>query len=154
MNIPRRKTARIPGFDYASEHYYFVTICAHERKSIFGAPGDLNQFGKIAEAELKKLESHYRGICVDKMVVMPNHVHAIIVIDCESKDMTYPSLNTIVGQYKSGVTRRIREIVPEMIVWQRSYHDHVIRDRIGYEKIWNYIDGNPLKWLEDCYYTE
>ena len=63
-----------------------------------------------------------------------------------------PNLNQIVAQYKSGVTRKIREILPDMRVWQRSYHDHVIRDQKGYEKIWTYIENNPLKWEEDCFY--
>ena len=154
MDIPTRKATRIPGFDYSSENYYFVTICTHEKKCIFGAAGKLNALGRIAERDLRELDIHYHGAHIDKMVVMPNHIHAIIVIGCQNKDMTYPSLNTIVGQYKSGVTRKIREAVPKMKVWQRSYHDHVIRNRADYEKIWNYIDGNPRKWMDDCYYLE
>ena len=154
MNIPTRKPTRIPGFDYASEHYYFVTICTYEKKCIFGSAGCLNELGRIAEQDLRELDIHYHGVHIDKMVVMPNHIHAILVIGCENRDMTYPSLNTIVGQYKSGVTRKIRETIPELTVWQRSYHDHIIRNRADYEKIWNYIDGNPSKWMEDCYYTE
>lgn len=154
MHIPTRKSARIPGYDYSSENYYFITICTHEKESLFGEPGSLNEFGIIAEQDLKRIESHYCGVSIDKLVVMPNHIHAIIVIGCDNKDMVYPSLNTIVGQYKSGVTRKIREIAPGTIVWQRSYHDHVIRDRAGYEKIWSYIETNPVKWMDDCYYCE
>ena len=154
MNIPTRKPTRIPGFDYASEHYYFVTICTYEKKCIFGATGNLNLLGKIAERELQEVHGHYQGVYIDKMVIMPNHVHAIIAIGCDNKDIVYPSLSTIVGQYKSGVTRKIREIIPELTVWQRSYHDHIIRNRVDYEKIWNYIDGNPSKWMDDCYYIE
>ena len=154
MDIPTRKATRIPGFDYSSENYYFVTICTHEKKCIFGVAGKLNALGRIAERDLRELDIHYHGVHIDKMVVMPNHIHAIIVIGCQNKDMTYPSLNTIVGQYKSGVTRKIREAVPKMKVWQRSYHDHVIRNRADYEKIWNYIDCNPRVWMDDCYYLE
>lgn len=154
MDVPKRKSTRIPGFDYSSENYYFVTICTHEKKCIFGTVENLNTLGRIAERDLRELDIHYHGVHIDKMVVMPNHIHAIIVIGCESKDMAYPSLNTIIGQCKSGVTRKIRDIAPEMVVWQRSYHDHVIRNHSDYEKIWNYIDGNPQKWMDDCYYIK
>ena len=154
MNLPTRKPTRIPGFDYASEQYYFVTICTHEKKCLFGSVQKLNVPGRIAEQDLMQLGSRYAGVRIDKMVVMPNHIHAIIIIGCENKNEQYPSLNTIIGQYKSGVSRRIHEDYPNLMVWQRSYHDHVIRDRTDYEKIWNYIDGNPLKWMDDCYYTE
>ena len=154
VNIPARKSTRIPGFDYTREHYYFVTICTYEKKCIFGTAGNLNEMGRIAEQDLMRMDSHYAGIHMDQMVVMPNHIHAIVVIGCENKDMSYPSLNTVIGQYKSGVTRKIRQLYPDVEVWQRSYHDHVIRNRADYEKIWNYIEGNPSKWLEDCYYLE
>ena len=154
MNIPTRKPTRIPGFDYSSEHYYFVTICTHEKKCIFGHVGKLNGLGRIAEDGLKQLCVHYKGVYVDKMVVMPNHIHAIIVIGCENKEEKHPSLNTVIGQYKSGVSRRIHEQLPDLVVWQRSFHDHVIRNRADYEKIWNYIEGNPSKWMDDCYYME
>jgi hypothetical protein len=58
----------------------------------------------------------------------------------------------IIGQYKTSVTKRIRQNKPGFQVWQRSFHDHVIRNQAGYEKIWTYIDNNPLKWDEDCFY--
>lgn len=154
MDIPTRKATRIPGFDYSGEHYYFVTICTNEKKCLFGTVDKLNALGKIAEEDLMQLDSHYLGVHIDKMVVMPNHVHAIIVIGCKNEDRAYPSLNTIIGQYKAGVTRKIRNTEPEMMVWQRSYHDHVIRNRTDYERIWNYIEGNPSKWMDDCYYLE
>ena len=154
MNLPNRKSTKIPGFDYASEHYYFVTICTHEKKCIFGTAGNLNALGRIAEQDLREINLHYCGVRIDKMVIMPNHIHAIIVIGCENEAGKYPSLNAVIGQFKSGVSRRIHEHLPDLIVWQRSYHDHVIRNRVDYEKIWNYIDGNPSKWMDDCYYTE
>lgn len=154
MNIPKRKPTRIPRFDYTSENYYFVTICTHEKKYIFGSVGNLNAFGRVAEQDLRELGLHYPGVRVDKMVIMPNHIHAIIVIGCENAEGNYPSLNTVIGRYKSGVSRRIHKQLPGITVWQRSYHDHVIRNRNDYEKIWAYIDGNPMKWMDDCYYTE
>ena len=97
------------------------------------------------------LSSHYEKVMIDKFVVMPNHIHMILIIgDGENN----PNLNHIIGQYKSGVSRKIHEFAPDMKIWQRSYHDHVIRDQKGYEKIWMYIVNNPLKWDEDCFYQK
>ena len=146
-----RKSPRIPGYDYASSNYYFITICTHENRCIFGLPNGLNQMGMIAEKEITNLSLHYATVFIDKFVVMPNHIHMILIIEDGDNN---PNLNQIVAQYKSGVTRKIREIFPDIKVWQRSYHDHVIRDQKGYEKIWIYIENNPLKWEEDCFYCK
>ena len=126
-----------------------VTICTKDRKCIFGDAGRLNDFGMIAKNELSAIETHYDNIIIDKYVVMPNHIHAIIAIENSGKH----SLNTVIGQYKSGVTRKIREFDQGRIVWQRSYHDHVIRTEKQYLKIWEYIDNNPIKWELDCYFV-
>ena len=145
-----RKSPRIPNFDYASCGYYFVTICTYEKECIFGSAENPNVLGHIAEVELYEIEKHYTNIKIDKCVVMPHHVHAIIVIEENAES----NLNTVVGQYKSGVTRKIRETQPQEKVWQRSYHDHVIRNEKQYLKIWEYIDNNPKKWELDCFYRE
>ena len=144
-----RKSARIPDFDYSSNNYYFVTICAHNRRCIFGEPDCLNWMGKLVQEEIQKIPTHYASVLVDQYVVMPNHIHMIIVLEENS-----PNLNQIIAQYKSGVTRKIREQSPAVSVWQRSYHDHVIRDQKGYENIWNYIKGNPMNWSKDCFYID
>ena len=60
----------------------------------------------------------------------------------------------VIGQYKSGVSREIRKIDPEFVLWQRSFHDHIIRNQKQYEKIWMYIENNPLRWEKDCFYIE
>ena len=119
---------------------------------IFGNPGKLNIYGEIARSDLQNMVYHFEYLELIKYVVMPNHIHAIIRIGCDKDSGKRPNLNTVVGLYKSGVTRKIREIHPDLVVWQRSFHDHVIRNQQGYEKIWTYIDNNPLKWEEDCFY--
>ena len=86
---------------------------------------------------------------IDKYVVMPNHIHMIIILEEQNHD-----LNQIIAQYKSGVSRRIRQIKSNMEIWQRSYHDHVIRDQKSYEMIWLYIEANPLNWNKDCFYMD
>ena len=144
-----RKSARIPNFNYASYHYYFVTICTHNRRCIFGDPGFLNIMGKIAQEQIIDIPNHYEKVSVDHFVVMPNHIHMIIKLESDQYN-----LNQIIAQYKSSVTRKIREFFPDISVWQRSYHDHIIRNQREYEKIWNYIDGNPLKWNEDCFFID
>ncbi len=80
---------------------------------------------------------------------MPNHIHAIISINkCDDKERSrpFPTLSTVIGLYKSGVSRKIG-----FPIWQKSFHDHIIRDEKEYQEIWQYIDTNPQKWEEDCY---
>ena len=88
---------------------------------------------------------------MDKYVVMPNHVHMILVI--HSVDNLI-SITRIVGQFKMSVSKEIRKINPDMKVWQRSFHDHIIRNERSYQKIWEYIENNPIKWEEDCFYIK
>lgn len=144
---PVRKNPRLANFDYSSPNDYFVTICTHEKKCIFGTPGQLNPMRIIAEHGLSQVSDHYQSVKVDKFVVMPNHVHAIIVITGGTADVP-----NVIGQYKAFVTKEIHKINPNIRVWQTSFHDHVIRNQKSYEKIWEYIDGNPVKWNEDCFY--
>lgn len=144
--VPFRRSPRIPGFDYSSENYYFVTICTYEKKCCFYGDGILNHAGKIAQKCVSEIPEHFPGVKVDKYVVMPNHVHAIVVIE-QGCTVT---LSTIIGQYKAAVSRSL-SCSP---LWQRSFHDHIIRNQISYEKIWNYIDTNPLRWKDDCFYME
>lgn len=147
-----RKPTRLPNYDYSTDNYYFVTICTYEKKCIFGSPDKLNIMGNIAKADLLRIPEHFQNVKVDHLVVMPNHIHAIIVIGCNNKEGTRPKLDIIIGQYKSGVSRKIRKHFSDTTVWQRSFHDHIIRSRASYEKIWEYIETNPLRWEKDCFY--
>ena len=149
MELAKRKSPRIRGFDYSNPNYYFVTICSHEKECIFGNPGCLNYNGKAAELCLQKIQDIYPWILVDKYVVMPNHVHVILIVNETDKNIP---ITSIVGQYKMAVTKMVRKLEPDKIVWQRSFHDHVIRSQKSYEKIWCYIEDNPRKWEEDCFY--
>ena len=151
MALPNRKLPRLSGFDYSSEHYYFVTICTKDKKCIFGEPNELNTLGKLVESELLGISEHYDGIAIDKYVVMPNHVHAIIIIGCDGVERAspFPTLSTVVGEYKSGVTRIIHEKYPGLEVWQKSFFDSIIRNDKAYLEICKYIDENPIKWQFD-----
>ena len=143
-----RKSPRIPGFDCASSNYYFITICTHNKMCIFGQPKKLNRFGIIVDKYIQKIESIFPNVHVDNYIVMPNHIHLILANSGNT------NINLVVGQFKAAVTRTIRNICAEVKVWQRSYHDHVIRNQKQYEKIWTYITYNDQKWQEDCFYKE
>ena len=149
MTYYSRKSPRIPEYDYSTCNYYFVTICTHNRHCIFGLPNNLNDSGKIAEKHILEISKHYHGVRIERYVVMPNHIHIIVVLENNNHN-----LNQIIAQYKSGVSREIRRKNNVITVWQRSYHDHVIRDQRSYENIWNYIEGNPLNWKQDCFYVD
>ena len=104
----------------------------------------------IVEKHIVAIEKHYHCVCLDKFVVMPNHIHLILVIENGQQ----VNAAQIVGQFKSGVTREIRSRIPDIVLWQRSFHDHIIRNQKQYERIWAYIDTNPMRWKKDCYFVE
>ena len=147
--FPVRKNPRLKGYDYATPNYYFVTICTHQKNCIFGKPGSLNVCGEIARKGLMDMENHFVGLTIDKWVVMPNHIHAIIGLAGNGTSIT-----TAVGLYKSFVTRQIHKVSSVEQVWQTSFHDHIIRGEKDYRRIWDYIDSNAANWLKDCFYIE
>jgi REP element-mobilizing transposase RayT len=153
MKLPKRKSTRIAGYDYSTPGSYFITICCHEKKCFFREKGYLSDWGLLAEQGFGMIPKIYPTVHVDKFVIMPNHVHAILTIDHNSTE-NQQTLTKIVGQYKMTVTKNIRKISPDAVIWQRSFYDHAIRNQADYERIWTYIHGNPQKWSEDCYYTD
>ena len=150
MTFFSRKSPRIPNYDYSEENYYFITICTNNRICYFGKPDRLSALGEIAKKQLEEISNHYDCVRIDKYVVMPNHVHFILVLESGNS----ADAEQVIGQYKSGVTREIRKLYPEIQLWQRSFHDHIIRNQKSYEKIWLYIEGNPQCWDKDCFYIE
>jgi len=128
----RVESARLKGWDYQARGWYFVTLCAQNHACIFGEVVDgevrLSRVGLVADTELRSLSGHYDNVQVDAHVVMPNHVHAIVMIDgehrfspkarmmpAENKGSAFASpkagsLAAIIRSYKSGVTRRCREL--------------------------------------------
>jgi len=79
---------------------------------------------------------------------MPNHIHLIVIID-DSGGHGNPPLQNVIGQLKSHTTNKFGNTL-----WQRSFHDHIIRGEKDYQKIWEYIDTNPLNWDKDCFYDD
>ena len=151
MDFPKRKLPRLSGYDYSRSNYYFVTICTDEKKDLFGEIGKLNCFGKIAEQKLLEIEQHYENVFVDKYVIMPNHIHAIIILKKlkTERSRPFPTLSEVVGLYKSGVTKEIHKIESELKIWQKSFNDVIIRNEKAYNEKCKYIYDNPLKAVID-----
>ena len=165
MDLPKRKQTRLKGYDYSQSGAYFVTICTHTKKHLFGKikneKMELNKLGEIVNSEIQKIESRYSNIRIDKYVIMPNHIH-MIVCNLESEGINpFPTkkqdISKVVGKFKAGVTRIVGNAFmhsEDKRIWQSSFHDHIIRDKVDYDKIWEYIDTNVIKWEEDCFYIE
>ncbi len=89
---------------------------------------------------------HYPAITVDHFVVMPNHIHLLLQIntDNDGRSMIAPTISTVIKQLKGVVSKQVG-----LAIWQKGFYDHVIRNEDDYLQVWNYIEGNPGKWLED-----
>ena len=163
MNEPKRKQIRIPGYDYSTPGAYFVTICTQERRQILsiirrgdpcGRPSlELTEYGTIVERCLRRTETLY-GVQLQPYVIMPNHIHFICRIEQRATPRVAPTLGRIVGAVKSMSANQCRTAGLTEKLWQRSYHDHVIRNEEDFREIWEYIDTNPTRWAEDRYYTK
>lgn len=165
--LPKRKQNRLKDYDYSSNGVYFITICTKDRKNIFWdkrqpdfvgedsiLPPEkvrLSTYGKIAEEAIKAIPEHYTHIELLQYVIMPNHIHVILFIPYDSgRILSSPtSILIAVGQMKRSISKKIGEAI-----WQKSFHDHVIRDHNDYEKIAKYINENPVRWQYDCFYSE
>ena len=161
-NHPKRKAIRLIEYDYSQNGAYFVTICTKDGKSLFGrivndvgancVRPHLSQVGKIVEAEIMQIGKVYNGVSVDCYVVMPNHVHMIIMLQEASdngRTQFAPTISRIIKQWKGSITKKIG-----FSPWQKSFHEHIIRNDKSYVKIYEYIENNPARWQEDRYYHE
>ena len=167
--FPKRKRTRLKSFDYSASGVYFVTICTQDKQCILSkivgqglAPAviELSPHGKTAEKYILQLEQRYRQIKIEKYVIMPNHIHMLISIDNSKVHLTAgaspcPTLSDVICAFKSLTAIECRKSeYQEQKLFQTSFHDHIIRNETDFLKIWNYIDTNPAKWQEDCFYVE
>ena len=160
MSLPQRKRMRLNGYDYSSSGCYFVTICTHNGLLLFGDGENLSLLGKTADNEIQKISEHYTDVKIDNYIVMPNHIHMMITIGCDTLKndedtitdeilgkLSHSRLETIVGLFKSGVTREIHKMCPDITkIWQKSFYDHIIKNEKDYNETWDYIDANPIRW--------
>ena len=161
MELPKRKPNRLPFFDYSTPGAYFITICTRNRMKIFwqdvGAsiarPNNppLSGLGVIVEKAILNIPLHYPAISVDHYVIMPNHIHLLLQIntDPDGRAMLAPTISRVIQHFKGAITKQTGHSV-----WQKLFHDHVIRNEQDYLKIWEYIDNNPAQWESDCFYEE
>jgi putative transposase len=165
----RIESARLPGWDYSSPGYYFLTVCTHDRGNLFGdiANGKmfLNEFGTIVQNEWENSFIIRRELLSDEFVVMPNHFHGIVrVVEIGNKTgvpvdvveqpprIRPKSVSSFMAGVKSVVTKRINEIrkTPGAHVLQYQFHDHVVRNEQELISIRQYIQNNPVNWKQDA----
>jgi putative transposase len=180
-----RRSVRLKGYDYASPGAYLVTICAAERKCLFGqVVTDAmrpNAWGDVVAACWNQIPAHFPNVRLDAFVLMPNHLHGILIIEnaTDGRGTTSPrardyasraptidpvdstgqrfgvltaqSLPTVIRSFKAAVTQRVRALAskPDLQIWQRNYHEHVIRNEESLNEIRRYIQQNPLRWSLD-----
>jgi REP element-mobilizing transposase RayT len=126
---------------------YFVTVCVADRKPLLGRVEDEtvrpSRLGEIVVAEIQALESRFTNVRVDLSVVMPDHVHLIVVLGTDAQ-----RLGIVIGSLKAPSSREINRVrgTTGSPVWQRGYYDHVIRDEADLNRIREYIATNPLRW--------
>ena len=172
MEGRRRRSVRLPAHDYTSPGAYFLTICTAHRVCLFGSVRNqdvvLSKLGVLAGVLWRQAPSHVEGIDLDAFVVMPNHLHAIVVIpgdgrgtacraptEARPETFSHPrkgSLATLVRSYKSAVTKEAGRILGIREVWQRGFYEHVVRGRIQLLRVRDYIENNPISWATDDYF--
>ncbi len=169
--MKNRKRNRKLGYDYSKDNLYFVTICVKNRICCFGEIDNkstknsqlinenkkkilqLNTFGEIAYKQWVWLANQYSYVSIPAFVVMPNHVHAIVEINSEKAigNCKIKSLSQLIGAYKTTSSKLIHLKGLGNFVWQRSFHDHIIRNETSYSRIYNYIITNPERWKTDSF---
>ena len=181
QNKYRIKSTRLKHWDYSSCGAYYVTICTKDRKYYFGEiihrKMILSTMGKIVEQFWMEIPKHYPNIKLDEYVIMPDHIHGIIMIENAMPNVETPqwgvstgndmnnrmtnkkrnphhrpewksnSLGSIICQFKSIATKQIRETGFYDFAWQSRFHEHIIRDEIEFNQKRKYIINNPLKWV-------
>ncbi|MTD27065.1 transposase [Erwinia sorbitola] len=144
--MTQRKSLRLSHYDYHQPGYYYLTLCCQQKNAIFGRCLNnqryLSQYGIIARQYLYALPDHYPGCQIDSCIIMPDHLHCILVLPERYKY----SVGTVVGSYKSAVANKIRRLNPGLKVWQRGYWDRVIRNQRELNNVREYMLNNPLRW--------
>ncbi|AFZ30581.1 hypothetical protein Glo7428_2037 [Gloeocapsa sp. PCC 7428] len=172
-----RRSIRLKGYDYSSVGAYFITICTHQRRCLFGVIRngvmELNAYGQIVAECWQQIPQHFSRVQLDAFVVMPNHVHGILMITNNGRDMAITndgrdmampcpyqgkfgkpipgSLPTMIGSFKSAATKRINIIrsAPKTPVWQKNYYERIIHDKSSLPRVRHYIQMNPIAWEND-----
>ncbi len=180
--LPQRKHPRLKNYDYSSAGAYYITICIQNRKCLLSrivgrglAPAENNgaitenvednsehckqieytKYGAIAEEQLLLLEKRYPCVTVDRYVIMPNHIHLILILNSEAAGASpRPTIMDVICAYKSLTTRECTRIGFKEKLFQTSFYKHVIDGRDDYNKTSKYIYENPMRWYYDELYSD
>lgn len=165
-NLQNRKHNRLENYDYSLNGLYFITICTKDRKCclseidvepIVGADIirpqiRLKKIGKLLDYSINDIENHYENISVVKYCIMPDHVHLIISIMNDiiqindGRIISAPTISTVIGSLKRYVSKNAG-----ISLWQKSFHDRIIRNEAEFKEIWQYIENNALNWANHKY---
>ncbi len=170
-NRETRRSIRLPEFDYSRVGMYFVTICADQRRCIFGqihGSKTVPSFiGEIVGACWIEIPQHFPNVKIESGVVMPNHLHGILTIDSKSPGANLQdkpprtaelfgrplpkSIPTIIRSFKAAASKRSREsgLITTGSIWQKGYFERVLRNTREYVEVTNYILQNPARWSDD-----
>lgn len=170
-NRHHRRSIRLPGYDYAQPGAYFVTLCVQQRACLFGEIADRemvrNEAGDMVESWWNKLPQKFPTCETDAFVIMPNHVHGIIVMnEAVEADLrigpdrrgahSRTALPRIVQWFKTMITNAYIRGVNEGEwtpfhgrLWQRSYYEHIVRSDDDLDRVREYTISNPLNWDDD-----
>jgi REP element-mobilizing transposase RayT len=169
-----RQHLRLPGFDYRANYAYFVTLCVRDRLCVFGNVVDkqmaLSRRGMVARDCWLDIPSHHPHVTLDGFIVMPNHVHGLLLFEGDAPVVATPasplspvksrsrptgptrgSLGAVMGSYKSAVTRTINRLRPGTAtgLWQHNFYEHIVRDDFGLDRVREYMQLNPERWAQD-----
>ena len=159
--IHHRRSIRLAGYDYAQPGAYFVTLCVQDRLCLLGEIAHkamtFSDWGRIAAQSWTWLRDQYPYVSLDVWVVMPNHLHGIIVLLDDAVGARHDAplrrkpLGQLVGAFKTTCTKKINQLqgTPSAKFWQRNYYEHIVRDERDMARIRQYIIDNPRRWEED-----
>lgn len=159
MEKHKRKPNRLENYDYSQNNAYFLTLCSKRKQNLFWDEEKLthpfeleflplSNVGTIIEETIRKIPVVYPSVEIDTCVIMPNHIHIILRLsDDLGRAMRAPTISAVINQFKGVVTKQVG-----YPVWQKSFYDHIIRNEEEYQLIWDYIDLNPVNWIDDTKY--
>jgi REP-associated tyrosine transposase len=149
-NRYRIPSARWERWDYRRPGMYFVTICTAGRDCCLGEVEDgkvsASPYGEIVAREWQRIPIRHQGVTLDAWIVMPDHVHGIVILGAMPGDRPGPSLGTVIGQFKTKATKGIRALGYHRFDWQERFHDEILGSLKDLERVRTYILQNPQRW--------
>ena len=151
-----RKRNRSENYDYSQPNVYLLTICTENHANLFGVVESrpdtpvtiLSPLGELVQQAILDIEVYYNNASIETYSILPNHIHILLRLDA-TDEPNAPSVSRIVKNMKEHVTR-----VCGKTIWQKGFHDHVIRSESDHQNAWNYVTFNPAKWETDEYYVK